>query len=122
MALRVRKSKVSEPPPVCPLTACMKLLGGAWTPNVVWYLRGEPRRFGELRGDIGRISAKVLSARLRQLQASGVVVRNAVAGSPPSFEYELSELGRELVPAIAAIVAVGEKLKRRAVTRPAKAR
>ena len=64
MSLRVRKNRTPPPPPVCPLTECMSLLGGAWTPNVIWYLSSGPRRFGELRADIPPISAKVLpSAR-----------------------------------------------------------
>ncbi|MBI3546472.1 MAG: helix-turn-helix transcriptional regulator [Gammaproteobacteria bacterium] len=111
MALRLRKNK--SPPPLCPLSECMTLLGGAWTPNVIWYLSAGPRRFGELRTDIPRISAKVLSARLRELEGQGVITRSVVATSPPSVEYALTELGRELIPAINAIVAVGSKLKRK---------
>ena len=74
MALKLRRSRVDPPPPICPLTMCMKLLGGAWTPNVVWFLSACPRRFGELRADIPRISAKTLSARLRALESKGVVI------------------------------------------------
>lgn len=110
MALRVRKSKVKTPPAACPLTACIALLGGAWAPHVIWYLSEGPRRFGELRQDIPRISARVLSARLRELQHNGVVDRRVVPSSPPSVEYELTELGRELLPAIDAIAKVGAKL------------
>ncbi len=110
MALRVRKNKAS-PPPLCPLSECMQLLRGAWAPNVIWYLSEQPRRFGELRVDIPRISARVLSARLRELEQRGVVRRRVMPTSPPSAEYALTDLGRELVPAIAAIVEVGRKLK-----------
>jgi DNA-binding HxlR family transcriptional regulator len=110
MPLRVRKSKV-VPPPICPLSECMQLLRGAWAPNVIWYLSQESRRFGELRLDIPRISARVLAARLRELELKGVVCRTVVATTPPSVEYSLTELGRELVPAIEAIVNVGRKLK-----------
>ena len=111
MALRRRKNKVPHPPAMCPLTECTKLVGGAWTPNVIWYLSGGARRFGELRADIPQISAKVLTARLRTLEGKGVVIRLAVATSPPSVEYALSELGQELVPLIQAMVLLGEKLK-----------
>jgi DNA-binding HxlR family transcriptional regulator len=109
MPLRVRKNKVA-PPPLCPLTECMRLLAGAWAPNVIWYLSEQPRRFGELRVDIPQISARVLSARLHELQARGLIARRVVPTSPPSVEYELTALGRELLPAIAAIVEVGRKL------------
>ncbi len=94
----------------------MSLLGGAWTPNVIWYLREGPRRFNELRGDIAGISAKVLSQRLQRLQAEGVVERRVMPTSPPSVEYELTALGREVLPVVDAIVAVGQRLKRRRAT------
>jgi DNA-binding HxlR family transcriptional regulator len=113
MALKRRKSKVPRPMPICPLTECMALLGGAWTPNVIWYLSGEPRRFSELRSDIPLISAKVLTGRLRELEDKGVVTRKVMPTSPPSVEYSLTALGGELVPAIQSIVDVGHRLKRR---------
>ena len=119
MALRVRKNRV-ELPPLCPLSECMLLLRGAWAVNVIWYLSVQPRRFGELRVDIPRVSARVLSARLRELEAKGVVARSVVPTSPPSVEYELTELGRELVPAIASIMEVGRKLKAATARRRAK--
>ena len=118
MGLRMRKTKVA--PPECPLTECMSLLGGAWTPNVVWYLSANDRRFSELRRDIPAISAKVLSARLRELESKGVITRSVMPTSPPSVEYSLTELGRELVPAISAIMKVGLRLKRE--SRPTRAK
>jgi DNA-binding HxlR family transcriptional regulator len=121
MALRVRKNRVVVPEGVvprklvrgsgtCPLNRVMNLLGGAWAPHVVWYLSAQPRRFGELRVDIPGVSARVLSQRLRELEAKHVVTRAAVPTTPPSNEYALTDLGRELVPALTAIVAVGAKL------------
>jgi DNA-binding HxlR family transcriptional regulator len=112
MALKRRKSKVPPPPAACPLTECMKLLSGAWTPNVIWYLSEHPRRFSELRSDIPRISAKVLSARLREMEEKGVLTRTVMPTSPPSTEYALTPLGRELLPAIEAIAQIGAKLKK----------
>lgn len=109
MGLPVRKSKVA-PPPSCPLSEVLGLLRGAWAPNVVWLLSGEPRRFGELRHDLPRISARVLSARLRELESRGLVVRRVLHSSPPSAEYALTPLGRELLPAINALASVGQKL------------
>ena len=88
-------------------------MGGAWTPNILWYLQEGPRRFNELRGDIGAVSAKVLSARLRRMYADGVVNRRVMDTSPPTVEYELTDLGRELLPAVEAIVAVGYRIKDR---------
>lgn len=95
------------------LTECMAVIAGAWAPNVIWCLRAGPRRFNELRIDIPPISAKVLSARLSELAERGVLNRSVRPTSPPSVEYELTELGKELIPALDAIVQVGHRLKAR---------
>src|SRR5215475_7867852 len=92
MGLPLRKSKVAIPPPQCPIALCMELLRGAWAPHVLWYLRAGPRRFGELRHDIPRISARVLSARLREMEFRGMISRRLIDTSPPSAEYELTQL------------------------------
>ena len=105
-----RKSMVL--PPECPLTACLKILGGAWTPNVVWYLKEQPRRFTELKADLVGVSAKTLTQRLRRLERDGVVCRKVIPTSPPTVEYSLSPLGRKLIPAVEAIAQVGLELKR----------
>jgi DNA-binding HxlR family transcriptional regulator len=110
MPHKVRKSKAPPPPPGCPMGACMALLGGAWTTNVIWQLSGGPRRFGELHKDIAGISPKMLTARLKELGTKGVVIREVAPTSPPAVEYSLSELGRELIPVIDSIVRVGTRL------------
>ena len=111
MALKVRRSKAPPPPPGCRMAACMAVLGGAWTPSLIWKLAGDPRRFGELMRDIPGISPKMLTARLRDLEEKGVVVRAVMPTSPPSVEYSLSDLGRELIPVINTIVRVGTRIR-----------
>lgn len=111
MALKLRKNRAPPPPPGCPMAACMAVLGGAWTPSVIWKLSGGPRRFGELSRDISGISPKMLTTRLRELTEKGVVTRTVAPTSPPSVEYSLSELGRELIPVIDTIVRVGTRLR-----------
>lgn len=106
-----RKRQVSEPPGKCPLTTCLGLIGGAWTPNIIWYLSKNPRRFSELKEDIAGISAKMLAQRLRRLEADHLVRRQVMPTSPPTVEYSLTELGLELKPAIEAIANVGHRLK-----------
>lgn len=112
MPLQVRKNR--SPEPVCPLQACMTLLRGTWTASVVWYLRAGPRRFGELRVDLPDISAKMLSASLKRMDEQGLVHRTTQPTSPPSVEYALTDLGRELIPALETLLSVGRRLKDRA--------
>ena len=106
-----KKNKAAPPPKECPLSQCLSIIGGAWTLNIIWYLSVHPRRFSELQGDLVKISAKVLMVRLRRLEKDGVVIREVKPTSPPTVEYSLSELGRELIPVIKAIVDVGHRLK-----------
>lgn len=113
--LKVRKNQ-SPPTPVgpCPISECMKMLSGAWAPHVIWNLQAGPRRFNELLNEIHGSSAKVLTTRLRELEKKGVITRHVRDTSPPSVEYALTDEGRRLVPAIEAIVSVGNSLCDRA--------
>lgn len=110
MALKIRKNPII-PAPYCPVSEFMNMLSGAWTTHVLWHLQATPRRFGELRVDMPQISAKTLTARLRMLEQHGLVVRTVMPTSPPSTEYGLTDLGRELIPVLSAIAEVGRKLK-----------
>jgi len=121
MALKMRKNQSPQPPAPCLLTECMQVIAGAWAPNVIWCLRSGPRRFSELRTDIPPVSAKVLSARLKELEDREVIGRRVRPTSPPSVEYELTEIGRELIPALEGIVRVGHKLKLRSGYYPTEA-
>lgn len=113
MALKVRKNKVVPPPQDCPLTECLSIIGGAWTPQIIWHLAEGPRRFSELQIDIPPVSPKMLTQRLKEMEENGVVRRSVKPTSPPSVEYSLTAHGQELVPAIKAIVDVGERLKQK---------
>ncbi len=112
MAMRPRNNPTPRPPPECPVLGCIELIRGAWAPNVVWFLANGPRRFGELRRDISQVSAKVLAARLRAMEAQGVIARHEIATSPATVEYNLTPAGSELVPVVHLLLDVGMKLKR----------
>lgn len=120
MALKLRKNRA--PKPLCPIGQCMTFLGTAWTPNIIWNLSAGARRFSELRHDIPAVSAKVLTQRLREMEGRGVLTRRVMPTSPPSVEYELTDLGREFMPVIGAIMDVGHRLKLRAEERAEEAR
>src|SRR5689334_25151297 len=106
-----RPNSTPRPPPECPVLGCIELVRGAWAPNVIWFLASGPRRFGELRRDLAPVSAKVLAARLRAMEAQGVIARRELATSPPSVEYNLTEVGAQLVPVVHLLLDVGLKLK-----------
>ena len=107
-----RPNKSGPIPTECPLEHSLKLLAGAWTPQILWYLKTEPRRFGDLKRDLGRISAKVLTTRLRELEEKGVVVRKVMHTSPPTVEYALTDLGRKMGPILETIAEVGKEIQK----------
>ncbi len=106
-----RKSSVAPIPDPCPISVCMGFIGGAWVPGIIWHLSGGPRRFSELKSDLGKVSPKVLSDQLKKLEDLGVLTRQVIPSSPPTVEYALTVIGREFKPIIEALVQVGNKLK-----------
>ena len=95
----------------CPLSPCIRLLSGAWTLEIIYYLRQGALHFGELRRSLGRVSSKVLTTRLRELEGNGVIERRVMEGNPPQVQYRLSDLGAELLPVLDAFSDVSARLR-----------
>lgn len=77
-------------------------VGDKWTVLIVQALVDRPRRFNELKREIGGISQQMLTRTLRILERDGMVVRTVHHTVPPSVEYALTDLGRSLsVPVLA---------------------
>src|SRR5438105_3817200 len=104
--MTVRDAKMQPPPNDCPLERYLHVVSGAWVPKIIWYLRFGPRRFGYLRRDLGTISSKVLTAKLRALEKEALIVRRVIPSSPPQVEYSLSTRGRAFDPVFEAMETV----------------
>jgi DNA-binding HxlR family transcriptional regulator len=94
----------------CALDVTMELVGGKWKTIVLWYLRKDKKRFSELRKLIPGITEKMLSMQLRQLEHDGFVSRTVHAEVPPRVEYELTALGRTLLPLLEEIAKWGRMM------------
>jgi DNA-binding HxlR family transcriptional regulator len=70
---------------------------GKWTLVVIVQLRSGTMRFNELRRNMGGVPQKSLSQTLRELERDGFISRRAYATIPPRVEYDLTDLGRELL-------------------------
>ena len=81
----------------------VELIGGRWTGALIHLLLHGRMRFAELRAAIPEISDRMLSERLRELEAEGIVARIVVPETPVRVEYELTEKGRGLEHALAAV-------------------
>lgn len=93
----------------CPGSEAFELLGKKWTAYVVWALGDGPRRFSELLGATPGVTDRVLSQRLKELEATGIVNRRQYAEIPPRVEYALTARGRDLGPVIAAMERWGSR-------------
>lgn len=108
--------KTSEPTPVkdlpaCPVETTLMLIGDKWKVLILRDLMPGTKRFGELKKSIGNVSQKVLTAQLRDMEASGLVNRKVYAEVPPRVEYTLTELGYSLKPVLDALWNWGEEYK-----------
>lgn len=87
----------------------LQRVGDKWTVLVVGKLGGGPLRFNELRAAVGGISQKMLTTTLRGLERDGFVTRTVFPTIPPRVDYELTELGHELLVPVGALGAWARK-------------
>ncbi len=86
----------------CPIAPVLDIVFSRWTTPILWTLHAFGRqRFVVLQRNIGTITPKVLTQRLRQMERDGLVVRTYHPEVPPRVEYEISELGSSLAPLFA---------------------
>ncbi|MEM9148712.1 MAG: helix-turn-helix domain-containing protein [Pseudomonadota bacterium] len=78
----------------CAIEKGMRIIGGKWTGSILWHLKDGPVRFNDLARMIGGASKKMITERLRQLEAQGLVTRRVMDTAPVSVEYEITEFGR----------------------------
>jgi DNA-binding HxlR family transcriptional regulator len=91
----------------CPyLHEAVELVGKRWSGAIVYVLlHGGPMRFSEICQAIPQISDRLLSERMKELEARGIVARRVHPETPVRVDYELTEMGRALAPALGALKA-----------------
>jgi DNA-binding HxlR family transcriptional regulator len=88
----------------CPLYhEAVELVGRRWTGAILRVLMDGPLRFSEIAQAVPELSDRLLSERMKELEARGIVVRTVHSGPPLRVEYELSRMGRELEPALSEL-------------------
>ena len=77
----------------------MKIIGAKWKPAIIYCLVHSGRmRFGELKRAIPKVTQRILTLRLRELERDGLIKRTVLSNIPPSVEYEMTELGMQVHP------------------------
>lgn len=97
--------------PACPVETTLTLISDKWKVLILRDLLPGAKRFGELKRSVGAVSQKVLTAQLRQMEDSGLLIRTVYPEVPPRVEYALTELGYSLKPILEAMRVWGEAYK-----------
>ena len=92
----------------CPVELSLEILSGKWKPIVLAHLKDGALRYGELRARIPRLSDKVLTERLRDLEDRRLIKLRKTSGPRQHWVYELSDTGASLRPVLEALYAWGE--------------
>jgi DNA-binding HxlR family transcriptional regulator len=84
------------------------LLERRWQLSIIYAALSGAMRFSEFADAIAGISPRMLSERLRDLEAAGLIERTVLPTSPPAVEYRLTARGRRLAPIVEAMRAYAE--------------
>ncbi|GAA6169895.1 winged helix-turn-helix transcriptional regulator [Sessilibacter corallicola] len=83
---------------VCGVSVTLELIGGKWKGVILWHLCHKTLRFSQLKRRLPRVTQKMLTQQLRELEKDGLINRKVYPEVPPKVEYSLTELGRTLQP------------------------
>lgn len=93
-----------------PVEFAMSRIGGTWKMPILWRLKDKILRFSELKRAMPKITDKMLTTQLRELEAYGFVDRKVYPVVPPKVEYSITAKGRNAIPIIDTIRRYGLEL------------
>lgn len=85
---------------VCYMDLGMELIRGKWKAVILCHLNEGPKRFLQLQRITSGISQKVLTEKLNEMESHGLILKIKYPEVPPRVEYRLTDLGKELFPAL----------------------
>ena len=97
--------------PACPVELTVGLIGDKWKILIIRDLLTGTKRFGELKKSLNSITQKVLTNKLREMEASGLIKRKVYPEVPPRVEYSLTTTGLSLKPILDSMVIWGNNYK-----------
>lgn len=101
--------------PECPVEVTLTLISDKWKILIIRDLLDGTKRYGELKKSVGNISQKVLTAKLRDMEESGLLTRKVYAEVPPRVEYSLTSTGFSLRSILDVMVEWGQEYKRQRI-------
>jgi DNA-binding HxlR family transcriptional regulator len=97
----------------CPCSVTLEVLSGKWKTSILWLIRNKVNRFGQLSRANPGMNKGVLTRELRELERDGLISRKIFAEIPPRVEYEMTKLGRTIIPVLDKLAAWGKANSRR---------
>jgi len=70
---------------------------GRWTPKILFSLKEQTHRHGELRRHLGSVSQRMLTRTLRKLESTGLIARHVTRSKAITVEYSLTQFGRTII-------------------------
>ena len=86
-----------------PVVNALKLIGGKWKIAIIYTLRSDPVRFGELKRTLSPITQQMLTKQLRELERDLLIDRTVFEVIPPKVEYSLTEFGKSFMPVMESL-------------------
>ena len=93
-----------------PVEFAMDRIGGTWKMPILWRLKDKVMRYGELKKDMPRISDKMLTSQLKELEEEGFISRKVFPVVPPKVEYSITKRGRKAIKIVSTIRNYGLEL------------
>lgn len=95
---------------ITPFAYAMSLIEGKWKMHILfWLWKKKVLRYNELKRALGKVTHKMLSSQLKELEADGLIIRNEYPQVPPKVEYSMSERGLSLMPVLQSLCEWGTK-------------
>jgi len=87
----------------------LDIIGGKWKIPIIWILKDRSKRYGELRRSLPKVTHKMLTQQLRELEQDEILSRKVYPEIPPKVEYSLTLLGKSVIPIIDVLKEWGEE-------------
>ena len=86
-----------------PVSTALSLIGGKWKIAIIYNLRQEPVRFGELKRILAPITQQMLTKQLREMERDFLINRKVYEVIPPKVEYSLTDFGQSFMPVMESL-------------------
>jgi DNA-binding HxlR family transcriptional regulator len=94
-----------------PVELALEIIGGKYKMPILWRLKDKAWRYGELKKALGKITHKMLTEQLRELEGDKLIHREVFPEIPPRVEYSITPLGQKSIAVIEMLRTFGYEYK-----------